>query len=290
MKQLVVISGKGGTGKTSITAALAGFGPKKVLADCDVDAADLHLVLHPKKLESIDFYSGQLATIDPDLCIQCGICADHCRFDAISRDFSIIKEHCEGCGVCEFVCPQGAAIMEERMCGYQYVSETRFGTMVHAELGIGEENSGKLVTSVRKRAKEIAEEQGAEMVIVDGSPGVGCPVIASLSDVDACLLVAEPTVSAVHDVKRVHELTTHFKIPCVAVINKCGVNPDLENELREFCKESNVPVLGSLAYDTAFTEAQIHGQTVAEYAPDGLGKDIAGMWGRLAQYLEISGE
>jgi len=288
MKQLVVISGKGGTGKTSITAALAGFGPKKVLADCDVDAADLHLILHPKKIESVDFYSGQLAAIDPEQCTQCGICADSCRFDAISHDFEIIKEHCEGCGVCEFVCPQKAASMHERKCGYQYVSETRFGTMVHAELGVGEENSGKLVTSVRRRAKDIAEQQSAKLVIVDGSPGVGCPVIASLADVDACLLVAEPTVSAVHDVKRVHQLTTHFKIPCVAIINKCGVNPELEKELKNYCEASEVPVLGSLNYDTAFTQAQIHGQTVAEYAPTGIGEDIAIIWERLAEYLDLN--
>lgn len=278
MKQIVIISGKGGTGKTSITAALAGVGPRMVLADCDVDAADLHLVLAPETVETRDFYSGQLAEIHGDLCESCGLCREHCRFEAISESFSVIREKCEGCGVCEFVCPSNAVEMMDRMCGYQHVSSTRFGTMVHADLGVGEENSGKLVTSVRREAKRIAEEQQADFVLVDGSPGIGCPVIASLTDTDACILVAEPTVSAIHDLKRVHELAKHFEIPCMVVFNKCGINPDLEKDLMSYCESERILVLGSLPYDSAFSQAQINGATVMEFDPKRFTPLIQSIW------------
>ncbi|MFW5837799.1 MAG: 4Fe-4S binding protein, partial [Desulfovibrionaceae bacterium] len=210
MKQLVIVSGKGGTGKTSVTAALASIGPRKVLADCDVDAADLHIVLSPDVLETTDFVSGETPVLDPEACVQCGACLEHCRFGAITDDFQISKEHCEGCGVCEFVCEAGAIRMVPRTCGVQYLSRTRFGTMAHADLGIGEENSGKLVTNVRNAAAAAAEAEGAQLVLVDGSPGVGCPVIASLTGADACLVVTEPTKSALSDLKRIIQLTRHF--------------------------------------------------------------------------------
>ncbi|GAB7022507.1 ATP-binding protein [Salidesulfovibrio brasiliensis] len=285
MKQLVVISGKGGTGKTSITAALAALAQNAVLADCDVDAADLHLLLHPTILEKEDFYSGETPTMDPVECISCGVCAEHCRFDAIDDNFQPIKENCEGCGVCEYVCPTDAVTMHPRKCGVKMVSKTRYGTMVHAELGIGEENSGKLVTDVRRTSAEIAEREGAEYVIVDGSPGVGCPVIASLTGADACLLVAEPTVSALHDLGRVVELLTHFKLPSYCVINKRGVNPELEERIATFCRERNVQIAGSLDYDKAFNEAQAAGQTIVEYDPDGLGRQVTEIWNATREFL-----
>lgn len=286
MKQLVVISGKGGTGKTSITAALAALAGNAVLADCDVDAADLHLLLQPEILQKEPFYSGETPTFDPVECINCGVCIEHCRFNAISDDFQPIKENCEGCGVCEYVCPTDAVTMHPRKCGMKMVSNTRYGTMVHAELGIGEENSGKLVTDVRRTSAELAEQQKADYVIVDGSPGVGCPVIASLTEADACLLVAEPTVSALHDLGRVIELLAHFKLPSLCLINKKGVNPELEKEIADFCSTKSIPIAGMLAYDKAFNEAQALGKTIVEHDPQGLGRDMETIWQNTREFLK----
>lgn len=285
MKQLVVISGKGGTGKTSITAALAAVAENAVLADCDVDAADLHLVLSPEVVKEEAFYSGETPAFDPDACTECGLCFENCRFNAVSSDFQPIKENCEGCGVCEFVCPSGAVSMHPRWCGVKRISDTRFGAMVHAELGIGEENSGKLVTDVRRTSAEIAERNGADYVIVDGSPGVGCPVIASLTGADACLLVAEPTVSAIHDLERVAELLKHFKLPSACVINKRGVNPELEDRIIRFCEDSEIPVTGSYPYDAAFNHAQSRGLTVVEHDPEGFGAVTQEIWDRIRQFM-----
>jgi MinD superfamily P-loop ATPase len=285
MKQLVIVSGKGGTGKTSITAALASLGPKKVLADCDVDAADLHIVLKPDILQATDFVSGETPVLDPDACVQCGQCLEHCRFDAISEDFVISQEHCEGCGVCAYVCEAGAIEMVPRTCGVQYLSRTRFGTMAHADLGIGEENSGKLVTNVRNAAAAAAEEEGAELVLVDGSPGVGCPVIASLTGADACLVVTEPTKSALHDLERILELTRHFDIPAMVLVNKAGVYEAGRQHIREHCERHGVPVVGELPYSPAVTQAQIHGQTLMEYDPHGLGRIAEDVWERIEPRL-----
>lgn len=281
MKQLVVISGKGGTGKTSVVSALAAVGPKKVLADCDVDAADLHLILSPTILETHEFISGERPVINPELCTQCGMCIEHCKFEAISEKFSIIPEKCEGCGVCSFICPSGAVTEQPRNCGKWFKSDTRFGTMIHAALGIGEENSGKLVTTVRNASTAVAEENGAELVLVDGSPGVGCPVIASLTNADLAVFVAEPTISAVHDLKRVHKLTEHFKIPSMTIINKCGINADQENEIKRFCSEKEILIVGELEYDTIFTKAQLAGQSAVEFDPNGLGKKIKNIWEKM---------
>ncbi|WP_320169456.1 4Fe-4S binding protein [Maridesulfovibrio sp.] len=285
MKQLVVISGKGGTGKTSVVAGLAAIGPKKVLADCDVDAADLHLILSPEIIDTHDFVSGERPSIDPEICTQCGLCAEHCRFDAISDDFKVLPEKCEGCGVCSYVCPSGAVNVQPRNCGQWFKSSTRFGTMIHAALGIGEENSGKLVTTVRNASAEAAEQDGAELVLVDGSPGVGCPVIASLTNADLAVFVAEPTISAVHDLKRVHKLTEHFKIPSMAIINKCGINSAQENEIRSFCAEKNILLAGELPYDTIFTKAQLEGLSVMEYDPEGMGKNFQAIWAKMEKNL-----
>lgn len=285
MKEIVVISGKGGTGKTSVVSALADLGPKKVLADCDVDAADLHLILEPEKEKTHEFWSGELASIDPDLCTECSECIAHCRFGAISADFKIIKEHCEGCALCFHVCPVQAISMQPRLCGEWYESRTRFGPLIHASLGIGEENSGKLVTQVRQASHEKAKEKGLEMVLVDGSPGIGCPVIASLTNANLVLLVAEPTVSAVGDLRRVYELTHHFELQAVALINKSDINTELVEEIEDFCKDKNIPVLGKLPYDLRFTKAQINCQSIVEYDPQGLGKIMQKIWTSLESYL-----
>ncbi|NJB66550.1 MinD superfamily P-loop ATPase [Desulfobaculum xiamenense] len=285
MKELVVISGKGGTGKTTVTAALAALAGHKVMADCDVDAADLHLVLAPENRTATEFYSGQVAVIDPERCIRCGECATNCRYEAIDADFTVHKEHCEGCGVCAYVCPTDAAGMIERMCGHWYSSETRFGKMIHAHLGIGEENSGKLVTTVRKEARKAAEEVGAELIITDGPPGVGCPVIASLGGTDLALAVAEPTLSALHDLKRVHKLTRHFQVPMMAVVNKADINPLLTEEIRNWCTESGVEIAGVLPYDQIVTDAQIHGLSVVEHDPDGFGQHMRSVWDKVSRKL-----
>jgi len=285
MKQLVVISGKGGTGKTSVVSGLASIGPKKVLADCDVDAADLHLIMHPEIKDRHDFLNGERPEINPELCTQCGLCVEHCKFDAISDEFRIMPEKCEGCGVCSYVCPVEAVSVSPRLCGQWFRSETRFGQMIHAELGIGEENSGKLVTTVRNASAEVGEEIGAELVLVDGSPGVGCPVIASLTNADLAVFVAEPTISAIHDLKRVHKLTEHFRIPSMTIINKCGINAEKEQEIRTFCAEKNILLAGELPYDTIFSKAQLAGQSAVEYDPDGMGKKIEAIWTKMEANL-----
>nr|WP_126381267.1 ATP-binding protein [Desulfovibrio ferrophilus] len=285
MKEIVVISGKGGTGKTSVTAALASLGPQKVLADCDVDAADLHLVLAPKNIRTEDFVAGERAFINTDSCVDCGLCLEHCRYGAVSEDFQIIPENCEGCGVCAFVCPEDAAVMLPRTCGVWHVAETRFGSMVHARLGIAEENSGKLVTTVRKTARELAEAQGASLILTDGPPGIGCPVIASLGGANLAIAVAEPTTSALHDLKRVFGLTKHFDIPLMVIINKSGINEETAKVIRDYCKDNGVEVAGTLPYDKAFTQAQINAMSVVEYDPEGRGKDLAAIWERIQTRL-----
>ncbi|MBU1001007.1 MAG: ATP-binding protein [Proteobacteria bacterium] len=286
MQEVVVISGKGGTGKTSVTAALAALGPKKVLADCDVDAADLHLVLAPDNIRTEDFIAGERAFINADACVGCGLCLEHCRYGAVSAQFEIINENCEGCGVCAFVCPEDAAVMLPRHCGVWHIAKTRFGSLVHARLGVAEENSGKLVTTVRQAARKLAEEQGASLILTDGPPGIGCPVIASLGGADLALAVAEPTTSALHDLKRVHDLTKHFDIPLMVIINKSGINEEITKTIGDYCKDNGVEMAGTLPYDNAFTQAQIRALSVVEYDPEGRGRDLLGLWNRIQARLD----
>ncbi len=283
MKQIVVISGKGGTGKTSITAGLAwAASGRVVLADCDVDAADLHLVLAPKVRATHSFESGVLAAIDPDLCARCGACAEACRFGAVSEDFQVRPGHCEGCGACAFVCPAGAVTLAPRRCGEWYESETRCGPMVHAALDIGAENSGRLVSLVRAESERLAKERGLDFVLVDGSPGIGCPVIASLTGADAALIVAEPTLSALHDLDRVAELLAHFRIPAGVLLNKRDVSPGLAGRVREHCRLKGLPLYAELPLDPRFVQAQLAGKSVAELDPQGLGREMARIWDMLA--------
>lgn len=284
MNEIVVISGKGGTGKTSITAALAATGPKKVLADCDVDAADLHLILSPEIRHTEEFWSGEIAEIIPDLCTSCGTCLEKCRFDAVMPGedaYLISEEHCEGCGLCEFVCPVEAIKMNPRMCGFLYTSDTRFGPMAHAALGIGEENSGKLVTSVRNLSQSLADKNGIEVVLTDGPPGIGCPVIASLTNADAALIVTEPSTAAIHDLKRVYSLTKHFGINAMAFINKTDINPDLTEEIHTFCRELHIPVVGTFGYNQDVTKAQLKSLSIVEYDIQQYTQYFEDIWDRL---------
>jgi MinD superfamily P-loop ATPase len=286
MKELVVLSGKGGTGKTSLTAAVASISKNSVLCDADVDAADLHLLMKPDIRKRTDFMGGNVAVIDPEKCSLCGQCIDFCRFDAIRETFSIDELDCEGCGVCVDLCPDQAIDFPVKKCGQWFISSTRFGDMLHARLGIAEENSGKLVTLVRQEAKKLAEARDLELIITDGPPGVGCPVIASLGGATAVLIVTEPTVSGVHDMQRVLELATHFKVPCMVCVNKFDLNLDQTTKIETLARERKIPIVGKVPFDRGFTDAMIQGKTILEYNQSGaLSKTVRQLWDRVSVYL-----
>ena len=288
MKELVVISGKGGTGKTSIVAAFANLAKNAVFADCDVDAADLHLVLEPMIKQTSDFSGGRQASVITEKCIGCGKCKELCKFDAINfngpandtvgKTFTVDPILCEGCKVCVEFCPVDAIEFNDSINGQWFISETRFGTMVHAKLGIAEENSGKLVTLIRREAKRIAEEQKKDLVIIDGSPGIGCPVIASIAGADLVLVITEPTLSGKHDLERVAELAAGFKIPTLIAINKFDLNPDIAAQIEEDARKQNLKVVGKIRYDKAFTKAQIMKCSVVEYTGGAVTEDIKALW------------
>ncbi|MBW1914630.1 MAG: ATP-binding protein [Deltaproteobacteria bacterium] len=253
MKELVIISGKGGTGKTSMVSAIASLAQNKVLCDADVDAADLHLIMSPKVIKSEPFKGGCEAAIDKGKCTECGLCRKLCRYGAIREDFTVDSIECEGCGVCFYFCPEKAISFDQKTCGEWFISDTRHGPMVHARLGIAEENSGKLVTIVRKESKKLAEEKGMGLIITDGAPGVGCPVIASIGGANAVLIVTEPTVSGVHDMTRVAELASFFKIP---------------------------------AFDPIFTKAMVEAKNIFEYDPDSkICENVKDIWQRVSDRL-----
>jgi MinD superfamily P-loop ATPase len=288
LKELVVISGKGGTGKTSIVASFAALAENAVLADCDVDAADLHLVLGPEVKQTSDFSGGKQASIVTQKCIGCGRCMDLCRFGAISfdgpandlvaRTFVVDPISCEGCKVCVQFCPVDAIEFKDSINGQWFISDTRFGPMVHARLGIAEENSGKLVTLIRKEAKRIADEQGKDLIIVDGSPGIGCPVIASIAGADLVLIVTEPTLSGKHDLERVAELARGFNIPILVCINKADINPEVANEIEADSKKHQTKPADRISYDNAFTQAQIAQSSVVEYGKGVVCEEVKALW------------
>lgn len=288
MKEIVVISGKGGTGKTSLTASFAFLGGKDVIvADCDVDAADMHLLLQPDFSDQDDFYSGELAHINQNECIRCGRCAQVCRFDAIpviEGKFIVDPLSCEGCGYCARVCPTDAITNKELNVGKWYISNIKTGSiMVHAKLGIGADNSGKLVAKVKDEAKDIADEERAEYLIVDGSPGVGCPVVSSLSGASFVVLVTEPSVSGLHDLKRVYELVKKFHLKTGCIINKSDINKKITAEIIEFLKEENIVHISNLPYDEDFTKAMTNGETIVEYSNKELKKLIVNGWNKIKE-------
>jgi MinD superfamily P-loop ATPase len=284
VKELVVLSGKGGTGKTSIVGSLAALAERKVLADCDVDAADLHLLLSPKVKQETEFWSGQVASIDPNKCTQCGSCQDLCRFNAIS-DYVVSPVSCEGCRFCFHVCPVSAITMEQSLSGQWFVSETRYGPLVHARLGIAQENSGKLVAQVRQRARQIAEEQDLDYIISDGPPGIGCPVISSLSGANLALLVTEPTLSGRHDLERVIGVCGHFGVPAAVCINKYDINEENTVQIERYCKEHGIRVAGKIPFDNVVTEALVHGVPLVAYAKGIVSRETSNLWDGVSRML-----
>lgn len=289
MKELVIISGKGGTGKTSVTASFAVLAGSLVVADCDVDAADLHLLLAPELQEEHEFRSGHEAVIRPDVCRGCGCCQENCRFDAVLKSeergtYRVDPIACEGCGLCVRLCPEEAIEFPERLCGRWMRSQTRIGPMVHARLGVAAENSGKLVSTVREEARRIAEAEQRPLVIVDGPPGIGCPVIASLTGASLVLAVTEPTLSGEHDLERVLSLARHFKLPVAVCVNKWDLNREQTERIEALAERVGAQVVGRIRYDRAVTLAQLQERAVVELDA-ACGEDIRNIWQQLEKQL-----
>ena len=268
IREIVIVSGKGGTGKTSLAAAFAALAKNGILCDADVDAADLHLLMQPEVKERTDFMGGSKAVINPDLCTGCGTCRTLCRFDAISDRYEVDPIRCEGCGVCVDFCPEQAIDFPVQRCGEWYISATRFGPMVHARLGIAEENSGRLVSLVRKETRQLAEERGLELILTDGPPGIGCPVIAAIGGATALVIVVEPTVSGIHDMERVVDLAAHFRVPGLVIVNRYDLNVEMAETIEQLAVQRNLVVLGRVPFDPVFTRSMVQGQTLFEYGEE----------------------
>lgn len=285
MKELKVISGKGGTGKTSVTGSFAVLAEKHVLADCDVDAANLHLILSAQVQQGESFPGMPKVEIITEKCTGCGLCQQLCRYGAIANG-SVDEISCEGCLVCYHACPEKAVRLVNNVAGEWYISHTRYGPMVHARLGIAQENSGKLVTEVRRRARTLAEEQGKNLIITDGPPGIGCPVISALGGSDLALVVVEPTLSSIHDLVRVLKLTEHFNIQATVCINKWDINPDNTREVENICRNKKVTLAGLLRYDPAVVAAAMEGKPVIR-VPSTVADDIVSLWDCVRQELGV---
>ena len=307
MKEILILSGKGGTGKTSITACFCELANNAIAVDCDVDAANLHLVLNPKIETRENFKSGFLAVVDSEKCIACGLCQSLCKFDAITANLlncqapaaqksadeppaaRVDELACEGCGVCADNCPAGAITLIENTIGELYTSQIAGGKMVHAKLGPGGENSGKLVTAVRKRASEIAKQSGAQVVIIDGPPGIGCPVIASAGGVDFAVLVTEPTPSGLHDLKRIAQLMQHFAVPAGIIINKSDLSENYVTQIENFAADNSIRILGAVPYDRNFSAAQRQAKTIIKHAPtEQPAREISAIWRKLETIHKLS--
>ncbi len=284
MRELVVLSGKGGTGKTSIVGSLAALVDKKVMADCDVDAADLHLLLNPSVKQKEEFWSGQSAVIDSEKCTQCGLCSELCRFKAI-ENFRVDPIACEGCCFCSHICPLEAIKMQDNMAGHLFVSDTKYGPLVHARLGIAQENSGKLVAKVRQQSKRLAGETGADYIICDGPPGIGCPVVSSLSGANMALLIVEPTLSGIHDMERVMDVCRHFNVPAAVCVNKFDINEDNTRDIESYCKSQNIEVAAKIPFNNVVTAAMVKGMPVVEFSNGAVTKEIKKLWEKVSQLL-----
>lgn len=299
MKQLVILSGKGGTGKTSVTAAFAHLASQSrlagqiVLADADVDAANLELVLQPHLLEEQDFRGGQVAIIDQETCESCGDCVAVCRFDAINQTdgmYNVDPIACDGCAACVYQCPTESIVIQEQVVGKFYVSEGRYGPLYHANLYPGQENSGKLVTLVKQRARLQALDENRELVLVDGPPGIGCPVISATSGANLALIVAEPTVAGVHDMQRALQTVQHFGVKALVCINKADLNPKAADEIELFCQDSGIQMVGEIPFDLTVTSAMVQGEPVTTFRPDTPASlAISVIWERVLESL-LKGE
>jgi len=286
IKQLAIVSGKGGTGKTTIAAAFASLAKNKVMVDCDVDAADLYLLLRPKVLKQEKYFGGRSPRVDLDKCTQCGLCTELCRFHAIENGV-VDYVSCEGCGFCSHICPEDAITMEEAFSGDWFVSDTPYGPFVHARLGIGEENSGKLVTVVRKKATEITKEKGLDLILIDGPPGIGCPVTASMTGVDLVLAVTEPTLSGIHDLERILKLAEHFKIPSAVCINKFDINLENTDRIAAYCEKNGSKIIGKIPYEPKVVEALVNRKTVIEYPCNEIQGIVHQMWEEVETFLKL---
>jgi len=283
--EVAVISGKGGTGKTTVCAALGFIADEIVMADCDVDAPDLHILLNPSNRSTNEFVGGKVAVVDYDLCTDCGLCEKTCRFHAITGS-KIDPIACEGCGVCEVVCPENAIQMIDRQSGNLFDSDTRVGRMAHAKLLPGEGNSGKLVTEVRKLALKIATDNGISTVLIDGSPGIGCPVIATVTGIKLGIIVTEPTLSGIHDMERVQELLGKFKIKATVIINKFDLNMENTEAIERYCKAHDIEILGKIKFDHIMTDSMVAATTLPEFAPDHeISLLLRKMWTRVSEII-----
>jgi len=292
MKELTVISGKGGTGKTSITASLASLAEKRIVIDADVDAANLFLTLEHEVIETESFKGGHKAWINPELCTGCGECFKRCQFDAISEIDSVVAEKfiidpvsCEGCGVCSHFCPADAISFERQICGEKYISRTANGPMLHARLGIAEENSGLLVSQLRQRAREMAKDQHIPLIITDGPPGIGCPVIASISNADAVLIVTEPTLSGMHDMERVRKLAGQMNAAIFLCINKADLNPEASDEIKTFCASNNIKFAGEIPFDRDVIESMRMGQSLVDYSDGEASEAVKKVWRNVQLFM-----
>lgn len=284
MKELVIISGKGGTGKTSITASFAALAQERVVvADCDVDAPNLHYLLQPRNREEHEFTASVRAVVDSARCSHCGACVEHCRFAAISADPRVDPLACEGCGFCELVCPEGAVSMHPVPSGHWYSSDTRCGPMIHARLNVGEGNSGKLVSRVKEEARRLAERTDAQLVLVDGPPGTGCPVIASLSGASCVMVVTEPSVSGLHDLVRVLDLCRHFDVAAAVCVNRHDIHPESTRRIEAVCGGS---VSGYIPHDPDVTRALMQGKTVVEFSRGPAAESLRRLWREMLDIME----
>jgi MinD superfamily P-loop ATPase len=283
-KQLTVVSGKGGTGKTTCLASFVALAQDKVLADCDVDAANLYLLTHPETTDQGEFYGAKIAVRDEEECVKCGACEQACRFDAITID-EVDVLACEGCGLCTFVCPQDALRLEAVVCGRWYTGETKYGPMAHARLLPAAESSGRLVTLVRQKAEDLAFHHELPLILIDGPPGLGCTTTAALADVDMALVVTEPTLSGMHDMARQVDMIGHFGIPAAAIINKWDINAENTQALREYCEREQLPVLAEIPYDTTVTDALADETPLVEHNDGPASQAIRGAWDQVAQML-----
>ncbi len=303
MKEIVILSGKGGTGKTSLTAAFAALAQNFILCDADVDASDLHLLTAPEIISRHDFKGGSIAIINRDKCTNCGQCLELCRFEAVVRlrsyavdeNFTIDPIACEGCGVCVDLCPEQAIDFPEQTCGEWFISKTGFYAakqqtphiMVHARLGIAEENSGKLVSLVRRETANLAKEENLELILTDGPPGVGCPVIASIGGATAIVIITEPTISGLHDLKRVVKLAEHFRVPVLLLVNKFDLNEEQTESIESFAKDKEITILGRIPFEPLFTKAMIAGKNIMEYAPDSqCASQIKDIWDKINNFTD----